>query len=112
MPKANTDRKQKLVNFRVTSEEHMVLRAAAFTNGSRNLSDYVRKTVLDSASGHPGVAPERDDFNVEEDIRRLQASIHLVSGLLGMIAGSLVREARGRIESTPRSSVELEDAVR
>ena len=101
----NSTRRPKLVNFRLSGEEHRTLKAAAFRYGAPNLSQYVRETVLASvASGlHPHESPETDGLGLEDNILQLQATIQHLSGLLEHLGSAFVREARKQIGSPPGS---------
>jgi hypothetical protein len=101
----NSNRRPKLVNFRLSGEEHKTLKAAAFTYGSPNLSQYVRGIVLASVNSglHPHVASELDGPGLEDNILQLQATIQHLSGLLDLIGSAFVREARRQIASPPGS---------
>ena len=46
-------RRDQVVVFRVTSEEHAQLQKACEASGGRNLSDFVRLTVLNRVQGRP-----------------------------------------------------------
>jgi hypothetical protein len=98
----NSDRRKTLVNFRLTGQEYAGLKAAAFTFGAPSISEYVRSIVLTSVETglHPKVAPELDGPGLEENIIHLQATIKHLSGLLNLVGGAFVREARKQISGS------------
>jgi hypothetical protein len=100
---AAANKRRTLVNFRVSGEEYESLKAAAYTYGSPNLSEYVRKVVLTSARFglHPDVTPELDGPALEENVLRLQATIQQLNAILEGIGGAFVREVRKQVVSTP-----------
>lgn len=101
----NSNRRPKLVNFRLSGEEHKTLKAAAVRYGAPNLSQYVRETVLASVNSgvHPHETPEMDGPGLEDNILQLQATIQHLSGLLDLFGSAFVREARRQITSVSGS---------
>jgi len=106
MRDSNNDKRQTLVNFRLTGQEYQGLKAAAFTFGAPSISEYVRRVVLASAKAglHPKEAPEFDQPSLEENILYLQATIQHLSGLLKLVGSAFVREAQKQISAKAKGA--------
>ena len=66
-------RRSKMISFRLTPEEYLMLRNACGPNGARSISDMARKAMLQLMVGHGPTDP------LSDKVRKLQDSVRRIS---------------------------------
>lgn len=85
--------RRRLVNFRLTDEELASLKVACLIEGARNVSDFARKAVLQSARGR--LYPESSTPEMLVALERRLARIELA---LGAWASAAEKNSGGGLE--------------
>ena len=71
-----SNRRDRLVIFRLSQDEYDKLKAASERNGARNLSDFTRTEVLNALNSRaPGNHVEQTLGSIEQDMADLKAAM-------------------------------------
>lgn len=93
-----TEPRCKLINFRLSPEEHATVTRAAAAAGARSLSEFARTAVL-AHIGTDLAATVRDLQARVERLEKLAAATHIECGPLASVAFGLVPSSSGEVKS-------------
>ena len=80
--------RSRLINFRVTEEEFQQLKAAAFHQGCRCMSEFARMVMLGTANGGATHGPDELDSQMTSLSRRLEVLESDVARLTGKLGAA------------------------